>query len=228
MTGGAPVTSHQATQPTAYRSVRWSVSHPGEIAVAPRGAGGTVVSAWRDGPATTLRAFDALTGGLRWEAPLGAVAGVPVVSDDTVVVAHGDSIHTAVARGLALTTGVERWRTPLPGWWDGAVEPASGDGVVYLLDGMGTVVALDAATGRIGWRRETGRPLVDGRVALAPEAVVFASYDDELLVVDRTDGRLRAVEPQPGVPVDVAAGTEPLVVALRLATPSRVEARPVP
>jgi hypothetical protein len=69
---------------------------------------------------------------------------------------------------------------------------------------------------------------VSARLALAPEAVVFASYDDELMVLDRVDGRLRAVEPQRGVPVDVATARGRLVVALRLALPSRVEARPVP
>lgn len=208
-------------------SVRWSVAHPGEIAVAPRGDGATVVASWHDGSGSTLRAFDTLTGAPRWETPLGVVAGPPVLAGGTLVVAHGEGIHSAAVHGLDPATGEERWQVPLAGWWDVALEPAAGAGTVFLLDGMGTVVALDPATGALRWRRETGRPLVDGRLAVTADAVVFASYDDELMVLDRADGRLRAAEPQRGVPVDVAASPEGLVVALRLASPSRVEARPV-
>jgi outer membrane protein assembly factor BamB len=209
-------------------TVLWSVAHPGAIAVAPRGDGTRVLASWDDGARSTLRAFDARTGALRWERPLGAVAGPAVVAGGTVVVAHGEGIHAAAAHGLDPTTGAERWLTPLPGWWDPALEPAVSPDAVYLLDGMGTVVALDPASGGVRWRRETGRPLVDGRLALTADAVVFASYDDELMVLDRADGALRAADPQRGVPVDVAGAGERLVVALRLASPSRVEARPAP
>lgn len=209
-------------------TVRWSVTHPGEIAVAPRGDRTTLVAAWHEPAGSTLRAFDAASGGLRWERPLGPVAGAPALADDTVVVAHGDGIHSSVVRALDLATGTDRWQVPLAGWWDEALEAAVAPDAVYLLDGMGTVVAVELATGAVRWRQETGRPLVDGRLVLAADAVVFASYDDELMVLDRADGRIRAAEPQRGVPVDLAATPEGLVVALRLGEPSRVEARPVP
>ncbi|MBM3659164.1 MAG: hypothetical protein FJW95_06630, partial [Actinobacteria bacterium] len=209
-------------------AVRWAVDHPGEIATAPRLAGGNVLGVWRGSDGSILRAVDVETGALRWETSLGAIAGAPAVVDGTVVVVHGERIHGAAAHGLDAATGAERWQTPLAGWWDAALEPVVGGGTVYLLDGMGTVVALDPTTGAVSWRSETGRPLVGGRLAISPDAVVFASYDDELMVLDRADGRLRAAEPQPGVPVDVATASDRLVVALRLASPSRVEARPVP
>jgi outer membrane protein assembly factor BamB len=212
-------------------AVLWTVTHPGEIPVAARGDGTTVVAGWHDDAGATLRAFDLATGAPRWERPLGPVAGSPLVAGSTVVVVHGEGIHSAAARGIDLATGAERWQTPLPGWWDGALEPA-GDrtdpATVYLLDGMGSVVALDPGTGAIRWRQDTGRPLVDGRLTLTPDRVLFASYDDELMVVDRADGRLRSAEVQSGVPIDVAGAGDRVVVALRLATPSRVEARPVP
>ena len=209
-------------------TVLWTAEHPGEIATAPRIVGSTVVAVWHEVGGSTLRALDAESGAPRWETPLGVVAGAPAVADGLVVVAHGEGIHAAAVHGIDAATGAERWQTPLAGWWDVALEPATGGGRVYLLDGMGTVVALDPASGAVAWHTETGRPLVDGHLALTPDAVVFASYEDELMVLDRADGRLRAAEPQRGVPVDVAAAADRLVVALRLASPSRVEARPVP
>lgn len=209
-------------------AVLWTADHAGEIATAPRVTGGAVLAVWHEAGGSVLRAIDVDTGAPRWEAPLGVVAGAPAVVDGLVVVAHGEGIHAAAVHGIDAATGTERWQAPLAGWWDVALEPATGGGRVYLLDGMGTVVALDPATGAVAWRTETGRPLIGGRLALTPDAVVFASYEDELMVLDRADGRLRGAEPQRGVPVDVAAAADHLVVALRLASPSRVEARPVP
>jgi outer membrane protein assembly factor BamB len=207
----------------------WSVAHPGQVTVAPRGDAGVVVASWHDHSGATLRAFDATSGRLRWETVLGPMAGAPLLVSGIVVVTDGEGIHTAFVRALELGDGLERWRVPLPGWWDDELEAAAEPPSAYLLDGLGTVVALDLRSGELQWRRETGRPLVSGRVALTPDAVVFASYDDELMVLDRATGHVRATEPQRGVPVDVAGrgsrGSHGLVVALRLAVPSRVEAR---
>jgi outer membrane protein assembly factor BamB len=186
------------------------------------------VVSWHDGTGATVRAFDARTGTLRWETPAGVMGSAPVLAPGTVLFAEGEGVHAARVRALDLRTGQERWQVPLAGWWDDELEAAVDPTTAYLLDGMGTVVALDLETGAVRWRRETGRPLVDGRVVLTPDGVVFASYDDELLVIDRETGRLRAVEPQRGVPVDIAAAGDRLVVALRLGAPSRVEARPEP
>ena len=206
----------------------WSATYPGSVTVAPRGADGTVVLSWHDDTGATVRAFDLRTGVRRWEVPAGVMAGPPTLGPGTVVFTAGDAVHGAQVRALDLLTGQVRWITPLDGWWDDELEPAADPTTAYLLDGMGTVVALDLRTGTIDWRQETGRPLVSGRVALTPAGVVFASYDDELLLLDRATGRVRAVEPQRGVPVDVATAGDRLVVALRLGAPSRVEARPEP
>jgi outer membrane protein assembly factor BamB len=209
-------------------ALRWSVSFPGEVTVAPGGDASTVVASWHDGAGATLRVLDGGTGTVRWETVVGPVAAPPVLVPGAVLVAGGEGIHTSTVRALDLGTGAPRWQIPLPGWWDDELEAAVDPSTAYLLDGMGTVVALDPATGRVRWRRETDRPLVDGRVVLTEGSVVFASYDDELMVLDRGDGRLRSVEPQRGVPVDLAVAGDRLVVALRLGAPSRVEARPGP
>ena len=211
---------------------RWSTAFAGAVTVAPQVAGTTLLAVWHDGAGAVLRAFDAASGTPRWETTLGTVAGPPVVTGGGVMVVAGDGIHSASVRLLDPATGGEWWRTPLPGWWDDELEaghdPVVDPGTVYLLDGMGTVVAVDVASGAVRWRQETGRTLVDGRIGVTPGSVVFASYDDDLVVLDRADGRVRAAEPQRGVPVDLAPAGDRLVVALRLGAPSRVEARPAP
>jgi outer membrane protein assembly factor BamB len=213
-------------------ATRWSIAHPGAVTVAAQVAGPVVVAVWSSGDAATLRALDPATGLVRWETSIGAVAGPPAVTGAGILVAGGDGIHTATLRNLDPATGALRWQTALPGWWDDELEPAHDPvldpATAYLLDGMGTVVAVDAGTGNLRWRQETGRTLVDGRLVVTPGAVVFASYDDELVVLDRVDGRIRVAEPQRGVPVDLTTAADRLVVALRLASPSRVEARPEP
>lgn len=208
--------------------VRWAADHPGSVMAAPVGAGGTGIVAWPGRTGGTVRAFAVATGAVRWERPVGPVVGAPLVHGDTVVLVEGPGVHGAVAVGLDLRTGAEGWRTPLPGWWDGAVEGVVGPDGVWLLDGMGTVVALDPASGRVRWRQETGRPLVQGRLALLPGAVAFASAADDLSVLDRSDGRIRSVRALGGVPADLVGTPGRLLVAVRLGRPSRVEALPAP
>ena len=208
--------------------VRWSAAVPGAVMAAPVGADGTVVVAGHGRDAVVVRALAAPTGVPVWERVVGPVAGAPLVVGDTVVLAHGPGIHGAAAVGLDLRTGAERWRVPLPGWWDGGVEGVAGPDAVHLLDGMGTVVALDPVAGTVRWRTETGRPLVGGRLALLPGSVAFASAADEVWVLDRADGRIRAVGAAAGVPADLVGAGGRLLTALRLAVPSRVEARPEP
>ena len=209
-------------------AVLWSGQYPGQVTVGPRTEAGLVVASWHDRPGATVRAFDALTGELRWQAAAGVMAGAPAVAPGTVLFTDGEGVHAARVRAVDARTGRDRWSTPLAGWFDDELESAVDATTLYVLDGMGAVTALDLATGTVRWHEETGRPLVDGRLALTRDAVVFASYDDELMVLDRATGRLRSAEVQRGVPVDLAAAPGRLVVALRLGAPSRVEARPEP
>jgi outer membrane protein assembly factor BamB len=208
--------------------VRWSADHPGSVMAAPVGGGGTGIVTWPGRTGGTVRAFAVATGAVVWERPVGPVVGAPLVHGDRVVVVEGPGIHGSVAVGLDLRTGAEGWRVPLPGWWDGAVEGVAGPDGVWLLDGMGTVVALDPASGRVRWRQETGRPLVQGRLALLPGVVAFASAADDLCVLGRSDGRIRAVRALGGVPADLVGTPGRLRGALRLGRPSRVEALPAP
>ncbi|MFF7730547.1 PQQ-binding-like beta-propeller repeat protein [Streptomyces sp. NPDC008001] len=117
-----------------------------------------VVYVWAD---ARLRALEARTGAERWSYPVGDTAscgGVPVrllaAPDGVVYVAAGTRVLAIdVARGDV------RWRFEAPAVFLSppafAPGPAVTGGGVYIADYLGTVYALDAATGRDRWRIAT-------------------------------------------------------------------------
>ncbi len=207
---------------------RWAATYPGSVTVAPQAESGVVIASWHGSAGATIRALDPADGTVRWQATAGPVASAPAVAPGLVLFADGIGVHSAAVRALDARTGQERWRAELAGWFDDELEPVVDGSRLYIFDGMGAVTALDLASGKVQWREETGRPLVSGRLVLTKDAVVFPSYDDELMVLDRATGRLRSSAIQSGVPVDVAAADGRLVVALRLGAPSRIEAQTAP
>jgi outer membrane protein assembly factor BamB len=210
-------------------TIRWVAEYSGSIPMAPLGEGGLVVVAWEDEATTTVRTFDAAAGALRWQYDVGARAGAPTVTAGLVLVAGGAGVHDASLRAIDLATGRERWSTPVPGFHEPLVRPvADGATRAYVLDGVGTVTAVDLGAGAVQWQQATGASVVDSSLVLTPGAVVFSSFADELVVLDRGTGAVRSAEVQRGVPIDLVAAGDRLVVALRLAAPSRIEARPAP
>ncbi|MFF4222863.1 PQQ-binding-like beta-propeller repeat protein [Streptomyces abikoensis] len=126
------------------------------------------VYVWSD---ARLRALEARTGAERWSYPVGDAAscgGVPVrllpAPDGVVYVAAGTRVLAIdVARGDV------RWRFEAPAVFLSppafAPGPAVTGGGVYIADYLGTVYALDAATGRDRWRiateaRQTTEPVL--------------------------------------------------------------------
>jgi outer membrane protein assembly factor BamB len=208
--------------------LRWSARFPGEVLVAPQADAGVVVASWNDDAGATLRAFDLLDGRARWEARTAALSGAPLVVAGAVVIADGPSPRSGRVRALDVRTGEVRWETPLAGWFDPYLEAAADPSTAYLVDGAGTVVALDLATGAVRWRVETGFDVLHRGVAITASAVVFPTFDDVLVVLDRPTGRPRSADPAPGVPIDLVGTGDRLLVALRLGAPSRVEARTGP
>ncbi|MFF5130625.1 PQQ-binding-like beta-propeller repeat protein [Streptomyces syringium] len=116
------------------------------------------VYVWAD---ARLKALEARTGAERWSYPIGDAAscgGVPVrllaAPDGVVYVAAGTRVLAIdVARGDV------RWRFEAPAVFLSppafAPGPAVTGGGVYIADYLGTVYALDAATGRDRWRIAT-------------------------------------------------------------------------
>ncbi|MFB9251837.1 PQQ-binding-like beta-propeller repeat protein [Sphaerisporangium melleum] len=69
-------------------------------------------------------------------------------------------------------------------------EPVVADGAVYATSGDGTVSALDAATGAVRWRFQTGGSLLFGHV-VAAGTVFAANTSGRLVALDAATGRLR-------------------------------------
>ncbi|MEU1310222.1 PQQ-binding-like beta-propeller repeat protein [Streptomyces cinnamoneus] len=136
------------------------------------------VYVWAD---ARLRALEARTGVERWSYPVGDAAscgGVPVrllsAPDGMVYVAAGTRVLAIdVARGDV------RWRFEAPAVFLSppafAPGPAVTGGGVYIADYLGTVYALDAATGRDRWRIATEARQSTEPVLVAAGAVHLGS-----------------------------------------------------
>jgi outer membrane protein assembly factor BamB len=83
-------------------------------------------------------------------------------------------------------TGRVRWRARL-----GPTEssPLVARGLVHLGDWLGFVYGIDAETGRLRWRYQTGGP-VKGSAALAGGRLFIGSYDGRVYALDARTGRL--------------------------------------
>uniref|UniRef100_UPI00029A3F21 outer membrane protein assembly factor BamB family protein n=1 Tax=Streptomyces somaliensis TaxID=78355 RepID=UPI00029A3F21 len=116
------------------------------------------VYVWQD---ARLRALDVRTGTERWSYPVGDAAscgGVPVrvtpAEDGYVYVAAGTRVLS-----VDVLSGHVRWHFEAPAVFLSppafAPGPSVTGGGVYLSDHLGTVYALDAATGKDRWRIAT-------------------------------------------------------------------------
>ncbi|MER5772044.1 outer membrane protein assembly factor BamB family protein [Streptomyces sp. NPDC001985] len=116
------------------------------------------VYVWKD---ARLRALEARTGAERWSYPIGDAAscgGVPVrvhpAPDGQVYVSAGTRVLA-----IESASGRVRWHFEAPAVFLSAPAfapgPAVTGGGVYLADYLGTVYALDAATGKDRWRIAT-------------------------------------------------------------------------
>ena len=130
------------------------------------------------------------------------LAAAPVVANNTLFV-----IDTgATLRALDAATGGERWRAKVGdvsgsrSFWSGENTGNSGavfgggaaydNGRVYATNGIGDVVAFDAATGKQLWKARPGGPL-RGAPTIAYDSVYVLSQDNQLYALNTVDGALR-------------------------------------
>jgi outer membrane protein assembly factor BamB len=130
-----------------------------------------------------------------WKSDIGEGGGFrailmaqPVVLDGTVFTMDSDAVVSA----FALANGTRRWRTDTkPKTDDDSTNVGGGvatDGsTVYAVNGLASLVALDAATGNEKWRSDLGVP---GRSApmIADGRVFVTSIDDRLFAFNAADG----------------------------------------
>ncbi|MFE0701544.1 PQQ-binding-like beta-propeller repeat protein [Streptomyces sp. NPDC058872] len=144
---------------------------------------GDTVYVWRN---ARLQALDARSGAERWSYPIGdaaSCANVPVrvapAEDGCVYVSAGTRVLS-----IDIAGGHVRWHFEAPAVFLSppafAPGPAVTGGGVYLTDHLGTVYALDAATGQDRWRiateqRQSTEPVLvaDGNVHVGSGSALY-------------------------------------------------------
>ncbi|WP_380283673.1 PQQ-binding-like beta-propeller repeat protein [Kitasatospora purpeofusca] len=207
--GGGVVCVNSATKVQAFDAAsgepRWEVAVPDwrdfSTAQGVAVAGDSVIIV--DG--ASLRSFDAATGRARWSGP-PAVSGAPLVAGDTVYVPG----RSAGLLAFDVRSGEQRWAQDGVGFvFD---PPVVHGGIVHVADtdlasGRSTVFALEAATGRVLWKRAQqhgpiGPAAADGAVCLIK--------GDQLLALDAVTGDERWTAT---VPRGMGRGTSSLTAA---------------
>jgi outer membrane protein assembly factor BamB len=119
------------------------------------------------------------------------LAAAPVVADNKLFVVDVD----ATVHAFAADTGARLWSAALP---EGdANRPARfgggvsyDEGKLYATDGLGDVVALNAADGKIEWRVKPGGPL-RGSPTVANGNVYALTQDNQMFAVGQADGKVQ-------------------------------------
>jgi outer membrane protein assembly factor BamB len=151
---------------------------------APRIEGGTLFVSSFD---HHVRAIDPATGQLRWQKDLGgAIAGDPTFTGTTMLV------PTLQSRLFAIDTsaqGAERWSFLGDNWfW---AKPLVAGDVVYAVTSVGTVYAIDLASGRERWRYDGVDSEVHAAPALVGGTLVIATRDGAIVGLDPNGGSQR-------------------------------------
>jgi outer membrane protein assembly factor BamB len=136
-----------------------------------------------DSPARTWSAQ--INGGSNRE----RLAAAPVVAENKLFVVD----VTATVHAFAADTGAKLWTTALPEGDQNKQARFGGgvsydDGKLYATDGLGDVVALNAADGAVVWRAKPGGPL-RGSPTIANGNVYVLSQDNQMFALNQADGK---------------------------------------
>ncbi len=195
-----------ASAPPTLAGVVWKFRTQGRVLSSPAVQGDLVYVGSTDG---RLYAVDRATGAERWRFQTqGPVNSSPAVVNGLVFVSSVDGNIYAVDA----TTGVQRWRFTTRGerrftapGIHGAIprtermpdpydvflsSPTVVSGTVYIGSGDQGVYALDAGTGALRWRFETG-DVVHASPAVVNGVVYVGSWDRNLYAIDAQSGRER-------------------------------------
>jgi outer membrane protein assembly factor BamB len=183
--------------------VKWSFHLPGEIISSPAVDGTTVYAASTGG---MVYAVDRETGKEKWEfAVKSRVVSSPAVAGGTVFFEAYDGYfyaldagkgelkwkfktggeHRFTAKGLHGMLPVDETK-PDP-WDDFLSSPAVWEWRVYFGSGDGNVYALDANTGKLVWKFQTGN-VVHASPAIADGMVFIGSWDRYFYALDARTG----------------------------------------
>lgn len=184
--------------------VKWKVAMPGKVIASPAVEGNTVYAASTGG---VVVAADRATGAVKWRFELKhRIVSSPAVADGTVYFEAYDGHLYA----LDSATGAVRWKFKTEGEhrfsaanlhgmlpsgevhpdpWDTYLSsPAVADGLVYFGSGDGNIYAVDAATGSLRWKFQTGN-VVHASPAVADGMVFLGSWDGFFYALDAATGQ---------------------------------------
>jgi eukaryotic-like serine/threonine-protein kinase len=195
-----------ASAPATLREVKWRFRARGPIISSPAVVGGKVYVGSSDG---SLYAVSERTGMLAWRFKTkGPVRSSPAVVGDSVFFSSLDGNIYAVGatdgkvRWRFATQGERRFTAPgihgimprtetMPDPFDLFLSsPTVADGVVYVGSGDRHVYALDAASGALRWKFETGN-VVHATPAVSNGTVYIGSWDRYMYALDANTGAVR-------------------------------------
>ncbi len=130
-----------------------------------------------------------------WSADIGEGGGYrrkilcqPVISETLAYAMDSDGVITA----FDVQSGARRWRRDLRQEDVDSTNVGGGlsldRGVLYAVNGLGDVAAIDPATGHIVWTRNTAVP-ARSSPTIAEGRMFYVTFDDRLLALDIKDGR---------------------------------------
>lgn len=205
---GGPLHSGVYPSPTtpSLNTLAWKFSTAGKFVSTPAVHDNVVFAGNTDHNVYAINAND---GTLKWKAPTnGPVSSSPAVSGGLVIIGSVDGRIYA----LDETTGKSKWsfatagerRFTAPGIHGGIPRtqlmadpfdlflssPVVDGGVVYVGSGDHNVYALDAATGALKWKFQTG-DVVHASPAVANGVVFIGSWDSNFYALDAKTGALR-------------------------------------
>ena len=156
--------------------IAWSLTLPGSFRGAAVGVDGTIYVA-------SSEALQALSpeGGEHWRVPMSA-QGIPAISEDGTLYATGSNELYHVDTG-----GTVLWNTPIDG--ANSAPALAPDGTIYLVNGDGTLHAVDP-DGRVRWTFEAPGGLGVNRSppAIAEDGTVYFGSEDHHLYAVGPDG----------------------------------------
>ena len=122
-----------------------------------------------------------LHGELAWSRKLDSELTAPLVADEVAIyAAHRDARLVA----YATADGSELWSFAVPGQLDDS--PVIAGDTLYASLRSGGLVALEARTGRVRWRSDTGQDILSG--AMVVDGVVWVAGRSAMLAYDAETG----------------------------------------
>lgn len=187
-----------------FNAVKWTFHALGQVISSPAVDGGTVYVGSTSG---NLYAVDRATGTEKWKFEAKSrITSSPAVSEGLVYFGAFDGVFYA----LDSATGKLKWKfqtagerrfagkhlhgaTPvaetMPDPWDCYLSsPVVWSGVVYFGSGDGNIYALDAATGTLKWKVQTGE-VVHASPAIAHGTLFIGSWDSNFYALDAVTGK---------------------------------------